>query len=331
MTIRCKKCYISSRVPNIALDSTGICNLCHSYDSKESTKKKESALNEMFEMFNDVKSTSKDKAAYDCILALSGGKDSTYILKYLVEERGLRVLAITIDNGFLSELSIQNSRLICDHLNNDFILFRPKIRHMAQLYKNGLDGNNHSKSIIKRASDICNNCINLINSIMLKEALSRNIRLIVGGYISGQVPRNGSIMRLHVNMIREFSENRSRLGADPSYNPTISDFSRYTHGDSITVCNPYLAIEYDEKKIFTTLQSLGWKRPLDTGAHSSNCQLNDLGIVNHQMKYGFHPYEYEISEQVRAGSLSYIEAKNKIDEKIDEKKIILIKNKLDLI
>jgi tRNA(Ile)-lysidine synthase TilS/MesJ len=329
MSNRCKKCYISSKVPGIKLDDIGICNLCNAYDGDSEGQKKDAGLEGLLELFNDVKATSKDISAYDCILALSGGKDSTYILKYLTQEHNLRVLAITIDNGFLSELSIQNSRNICDYLNNDFILFRPKMKHMSKLYKNGLENISQSKSAIKRASDICNSCINLINSIMIKEALSRNIRLIVGGYISGQVPRNGSTINLHINILKEFSENRAKLGADPSYNPTESDFSRFTHGDSIAVCNPYLAINYDEKKILETLNDLGWVRPTDTGSHSSNCQLNDIGIINHQKKYGFHPYEYEISEQVRAGSLSLDEAKAKIDEKVDFRKIIAIHKKLD--
>ena len=49
---------------------------------------------------------------------------------------------------------------------------------MRKLYVNGLEKNSN-KTMIKRASDICSNCINLINNIMIKEALMRNINLIV--------------------------------------------------------------------------------------------------------------------------------------------------------
>ena len=61
--------------------------------------------------------------------------------------------------------------------------------------------------------------------------------------------------------------------------------------------------------------------------HSSNCRINDLGILNHQKKYGFHPYELEISEQVRNGNLSYVEAK-KIDYSIDQQRTEQVKKEL---
>jgi len=315
---RCSKCYISNKLPNIQLDETGVCNLCLSHDEVEHLKNEKSALKDMLAVFRSVKEASKNIAAYDCVVALSGGKDSSYVLKYLVEEHGLRTLAITVDNGFLSSQAIENSRKICSKLQSDFLLFKPKFGFMRELYINGLENENSSKPMIKRASDLCTNCINLINSIMLKEALMRNISLVVGGYISGQVPKGGSVMKLHLKTLINFAEIREKNHlTDEGYGPKLVDFSRFTNGKSIKICNPFLAVKYNEKEILECLGHMGWQRPDDTGVHSSNCRINDLGIQNHQKKYGFHPYELEVSEQVRNGSLPYAEAKEKIDAKID--------------
>ena len=57
-----------------------------------------------------------------------------------------------------------------------------------------------------------------------------------------------------------------------------------------------------------SLEIIGWSKPLDTGKHSSNCRLNDVGIMHHLKMYGFHPYQLEISEQVRKGELNISEA-----------------------
>jgi hypothetical protein len=288
------------------------------------------AFNDMVFTIEKAKANSREIATYDCIVALSGGKDSSYVLKYLVEEHGVRALAITVDNGFLSRQSIENSRALCDHLHVDFILFRPDFQQMRRIYMDGLESKNDDKAMIKRASDLCSNCINLINAVMLKEALGRNVSLIVGGYISGQVPKGGSIMKLNLKTLADFTSFR-RKGLNKNrkdYGPSPADFSRFTNGTSISICNPFLAMDYDEHHILTELGRLGWRRPNDTGAHSSNCRINDLGILNHQQKYGFHPYELEISEQVRRGSLTYEQAKAKIDADVDRQRVEQVEREL---
>ena len=50
------------------------------------------------------------------------------------------------------------------------------------------------KAIIKRASDICNSCINPVN-VMLKGALGRNVAMIAGAILPGKCPRP-SVMKL---------------------------------------------------------------------------------------------------------------------------------------
>ena len=41
--------------------------------------------------------------------------------------------------------------------------------------------------------------------------------------------------------------------------------------------------------------------PTDTGRNSSNCRLNDLGILQHSKRFGFNPYVNELAELVRKG------------------------------
>ena len=56
---------------------------------------------------------------YDCIVGVSGGTDSTYLLHLLVKEYNLRPLAITVDNGWSSDISVGNIKLITDKLGVD--------------------------------------------------------------------------------------------------------------------------------------------------------------------------------------------------------------------
>ena len=86
----CSRCIIPDTRPNIQLDASGVCNACRTYESKpvidwETRRKSFVAVVE------NAKSRSK---GYDCLIPVSGGKDSTWqVMKCL--EYGLKPLAVT--------------------------------------------------------------------------------------------------------------------------------------------------------------------------------------------------------------------------------------------
>ena len=94
--------------PHIVFDEKGICNHCKSFDEKlkllpldESAKK--TALEKVVAK---IKADGKGKE-YDCISGVSGGVDSTY-LTYMLKQLGLRTLIVHVDNGWNSELAVNN-------------------------------------------------------------------------------------------------------------------------------------------------------------------------------------------------------------------------------
>lgn len=86
----CRNCIIPETRPNIAFDETGLCNACQSHGTKPSIdwERRESA-------FRQVAEHAKNRSqGYDCLIPVSGGKDSTWqVIKCL--EYGLRPLAVT--------------------------------------------------------------------------------------------------------------------------------------------------------------------------------------------------------------------------------------------
>lgn len=87
----CTQCILPDTRPGISLDADGICTACHGHRDKE-TKIDWPARAAAFE---DLVSETKARAgSYDCIVPVSGGKDSWYqVLK--AQERGLSVLGVT--------------------------------------------------------------------------------------------------------------------------------------------------------------------------------------------------------------------------------------------
>lgn len=116
----CTRCIMDSSIPGIRFDEKGICNFCKIHDDWE----KQFPLNEetdkkLKELIERIKDDGKNKK-YDCIVGVSGGIDSTYTL-YLIKKFGLRPLAVHLDNGWNSELSVNNIKNALTKLNVDLV------------------------------------------------------------------------------------------------------------------------------------------------------------------------------------------------------------------
>lgn len=304
---RCNRCIFPETYPGIKFDQEGICNICQrTPDMVELTKAREGLKEKM----DDLIIQKKDLSKYDCIVAYSGGKDSTYALIKLVKEYKLNCLAITIDNGFIAERAIENCKIITGALGVDFMTFAPAKEFMFNMYKSSVENEVHNKPALKRASAVCNSCIGLINTFMIKTALEKNIPIIAGGYIGGQVPKDAAI--LHLNLDFQLTSKKQLLekyeaffGQKASHYFELSEeeINRYKF-EELIVINPLLAYSVTEEEIKEEIKEYGWKMPENTGANSSNCLLNDFGIYAHYKKYKYNPYIAEIAEQVRYGLMT---------------------------
>lgn len=104
----CARCIMDTTDPDISFDESGICSHCRAYEVAiegltVSEAERQSALDELV---SEIKSAGRGRA-YDCIIGVSGGVDSTYVA-YLVKTLGLRPLAVHMDNGWDSELAVSN-------------------------------------------------------------------------------------------------------------------------------------------------------------------------------------------------------------------------------
>ena len=114
----CTRCVLDATVPRIRFDAEGVCNHCHVHDR----------LNRLFptgeegerflrRMAEKIRRSGRGKP-YDCVVGLSGGRDTCYCL-YKTKQLGLRPLAVHFDNGWDSEIAKSNIRRICTKLDVD--------------------------------------------------------------------------------------------------------------------------------------------------------------------------------------------------------------------
>jgi N-acetyl sugar amidotransferase len=105
--------------PNITFDEEGVCNYWYEYQKAEKIKliHGDAGKTKWKDTVSELKLSGKGKK-YDCIIGVSGGVDSTYIA-YLVKEAKLRPLVVHFDNGWNSEIAVQNINKIIDYLDAD--------------------------------------------------------------------------------------------------------------------------------------------------------------------------------------------------------------------
>ena len=105
--------------PEIVFSDEGICDNCNQF--QKITKKYWLEKRNNQEGFNKIISRikSKKKGKYDCILGLSGGIDSSYLLHYAVKELGLSPLVFHVDGGWNSDISVSNIKSLISKLNLD--------------------------------------------------------------------------------------------------------------------------------------------------------------------------------------------------------------------
>ncbi len=106
--------------PWITFDKDGVCNYVNGYNhwNENIRLKDEKAKIALDRMINKMIDEGKGKE-YDCIMGLSGGVDSSYLVYRVVKDWGLRPLIVHVDAGWNSELAVNNIENIVNSLGID--------------------------------------------------------------------------------------------------------------------------------------------------------------------------------------------------------------------
>lgn len=117
---RCSRCILPETMPNIEFDENGVCNYCRSYVRAE--LKGEKALQELVAPFRN------SRGEPDCVVALSGGRDSSYCLHYVKNVLELTPITYTYDWGMVTDIARRNVARMCGKLGVEHILVSADIR-----------------------------------------------------------------------------------------------------------------------------------------------------------------------------------------------------------
>jgi hypothetical protein len=168
---RCLQCILPAGRAGITLDDQGICNQCRAHEPIRFLGP--DALSEVLEGFRGR------HPPYDCMVNVSGGRDSSYTLLSLVKDYGMRVLAVNYENPFTDPEAAKNLQKMIRILEVDFVQFGLKRRlHQRILKNNILAWFRHPSPAMVPA--LCIGC-KIIWPHILKIAKRNNIRCIING------------------------------------------------------------------------------------------------------------------------------------------------------
>ena len=308
----CSRCLLNDNIPSVRISSSGLCNYC-SVSVKQQTGNgmTDNEFSELLDKYNDRR--------YQVIMAFSGGKDSSYTLKLLREKYNASVLAVTFNNGFLSELSLQNIKAVTDYLDVDSLMIKYPASKLLKAFKYVADGRIYPRMSLERASPICNLCIMLVKNMIYYEAILRDIPIICFGWTPGQVDTTKPLLRLNCRTVAKVFENIrnsivDELGAEYEKYFLDPEFMMRNEEKMPWLYYPFVKNMYNESLIVEEITQIGWKYPENTDGNSSNCLLNSYANQCHIDRFGYHPYAFEISNMVRAGYMSREEGAEKLEK-----------------
>ena len=168
---RCSKCVLPATTPNITFDEQGVCNYCKTYKKFEFQGE-----HKLLKILASHRSAAKK---YECIVNISGGRDSAYTLLKIKKDYDMKVIAVNYENPFTDIQAKKNIKNMVGALNVDFIKFRHKSQIHESCFKNNLIAwlRNPSPAMVPM---MCIGC-KIIWKNIIEIAKRHDISLIING------------------------------------------------------------------------------------------------------------------------------------------------------
>lgn len=302
----CTRCVMDTSDPEIVFDEQGVCNHCHQYEARAgrelmSPEERQRKLEALVEI---IKASGRGKE-YDCILGVSGGADSSYVA-YLAKQLGLRPLAVHFDNGWNSELAVDNIKRILSALDIDLYTLVVDWDEFCDLQKSFL------KASVPNAEIPTDHAI---TALLWNTAHKHGIRYI----LSGMNLKTEGVMPLAwtytANDLFHLRSIHKRFGSRPLRTlPKLGlfQFAWYVFAERLRVINLLNFFDYDKAQAIQILEKEVGYRPYPEKHYESVWTRFYQGafLVD---KFGFDKRLPHMASLVVSGQMSRDEALRRLD------------------
>jgi N-acetyl sugar amidotransferase len=164
----CIRCCMPETQEGIQFDELGICQACQSSEQKIHIDWVEREK-QLRKILDEAKARAGNN--YDCILPISGGKDSTFQMHVLVNVYKMKPLAVTFSHNWFSEIGWYNLQNALEKFNVDHMMYTPNRDLVNRIAKRSLGA----------IGDTCWHCHAGVGAFPLHVAAKFNIPLLVWG------------------------------------------------------------------------------------------------------------------------------------------------------
>ena len=330
-TQRCNKCLMTASFPGICFDEEGICNECRNFKRIEPLGE-----GRLLEVLNSRKG---DK--YDCIIGISGGRDSSYVAYLAKEKFKLRGLAVFYDSPFYCDLARENVRTVCSNLNLDLKIVNSKDNLEYKLLQNhflsvGATGTSWGQCIF---------CHYGIEAVIYNLANKLNIPFSLSGVTKYEKWDAGNktqillsrVKKLPVNDLMRFAYYQSKAylllrDQRKQFNMPCSSMLN-VYNDPEKPQNGPLSIkvfdyiQWDPNLIEKTLiEKTGWIKPENGLSWGYDCSLEPFLDYTYKKEFGISTVGLYFSHLIRDGLIDRDEAMKTLEKSEDDN---MLKEKLE--
>jgi len=343
---KCLKCIIPRTAYSIKFDEKGCCEICNNVlevtleaDSEENIKNH----------IDEIKQIGKGRS-YDCLVGLSGGRDSAYLLYLLVKKHNLRCMAAYYKTPFTPEVVDENVKMLTKKLNVPLVemdISRENHKNLAQ--KMMLLWIKKPNSTI--ANLACATC-KQVNREIYKIAKKHDIGYIIfggnkletfqGGVAQSKKAKTNELKEVSsIERIKQtirvaghgvsilFQQPKLFLDFPVLFKASILYLNPHTpylrmRYSNIKIMEYYYIAGYDEKAVIKFLSDLDWKIPDNCNSTwRADCSFNELKNYMFKKTAGFTYTDAYFSNMIRMGTLTQEEAlkRAKAEGKISKDRI----------
>lgn len=295
----CSRCIYDANTPGIVFDVEGVCTFCHLSEQLEREYQTATAAGEsrFQELVQKIKRAGRGRK-YDCIVGVSGGTDSSFLVAKAVEF-GLRPLAVHYDNTWNSAIATENIRKVLGKLKVDLWTYVVDNREMDDIFLSFLKA---SVPELDGSTDIA-----------LAETLYRAAaRFGVGTILEGHSFRTEGVSPLGLcyvdgRYIASVHKQFGRLSMRTFPNMTLWRFLKWSLLYRIQRIRPFWYLDYTKEEAREYLsQEFGWQY---YGGHHLE---NRMTAFHHSYylpnKFGVDQRNNSLSASVRSGKLERAQA-----------------------
>lgn len=302
----CIRCCMPETQEGLKFDDFGVCQACQSSEQKIHIN-----WAEREKQLRSILDAAKSKAGnnYDCIVPISGGKDSCYQLHILVKVYGMKPLAVTFSHNWYSETGVYNLQNALKEFNVDHIMFTPN-RDLVNRIANRSLGS---------IGDSCWHCHSGVGAFPLQIAVRFNIPLLIWGESiaesSGRASYKEPVHKFNRDYFLQISAKRqpaemvcsylSERDLYPFNVPTSEEIERVgVYGIHL---GDYIFWD-DERQTEFICQEYGWKETEMEGAYkgykSAECIMAGVHDFTCYLKRGYGRATFQACFDVRNGLMT---------------------------